>query len=86
MTAPLRWPDRTNWTNVRPIAPEWEREVLNLYSFAMTQVEPGWAAFTGPPEKCEPVTIICGRCQQPHTYLKPLKSTRRRYCNNCVRT
>jgi hypothetical protein len=86
VTKPLRWPDRTNWTNVRPIAPEREREILDLYAFATAQVDAGWTAYVAPPEKREPVTIICGRCGQPHTYLKPLTSTRRRYCNHCVRT
>jgi uncharacterized CHY-type Zn-finger protein len=76
------------WTNVRPISAEEEARVLRRFN-AVEQCfgAPGWAGFddVAPPDR-ERVTIICGRCQQPHSYLAYTTAARRKYCDACVRT
>jgi hypothetical protein len=85
----MRWAANIAWTNVRPISPASEAEVLRVFNaIGQTFRTPGWAGFddVAAPER-ERVTIVCGRCQQPHSYLaRRPTAARRKYCDGCVRT
>lgn len=84
----MRWAANLAWTNVRPIPQEAEAEVLRVFNaIGQTFRTPSWAGFddVAAPER-ERVTIICGRCRQPHSYLAYTTAARRKYCDDCVRT
>ena len=84
----MRWPPGIAWKNVRPISQESEAKVLHVFNAITGSFRtPGWAGFddVAPPER-ERVTIVCGRCQQPHSYLAGATAARRKYCDACVRT
>lgn len=83
-----RWASNISWTNVRPVSEDSESAVLRVFNgIEQCFRAPAWASFDGvaAPERVR-VTIVCGRCQQPHSYLTAATASRRKYCDDCVRT
>jgi len=77
------------WSNVRPVTYELQQRALRTF-FAIDACFSGtaWAGFApAGVEIKRPVTISCGRCGEPYSYMASSTfMAKRKYCDRCVRT
>ena len=86
----MKWRSDLHWTNVRPVADELQDKALrtfNAIDACFSNAAPAWAGFTSEETRMRSVTIKCGRCGSPYTYVVQSSwGATRKYCNSCVRT